>query len=127
MTGGSPEQTKPPDPGLAQERTSLAWTRSAIAFAAIGGAILKTRPLVGAPLLAIQRGHLANRPLPPNSRPRLPSSRRVLTVAISVTVVAIAALIIALAEQSAPGLRPLTLPQQPDELFFVTSFSETGF
>jgi uncharacterized membrane protein YidH (DUF202 family) len=35
------------DPGLARERTSLAWTRTAISFAAVGGAILKTHLLPG--------------------------------------------------------------------------------
>ena len=30
-----------PDPGLARARTSLAWLRTAIAFAAIGGVILR--------------------------------------------------------------------------------------
>jgi hypothetical protein len=105
VTGRAPEQARSPDPGLSQERTSLAWTRSAIAFAAIGGAILKTRPLVGAPLLLFSAviwliGRAGRTPGRAGLAPR-----RVLTVAISVTVVAIAALIIALAEQSAPGLR----------------------
>src|SRR6266536_4976476 len=35
------------DPGLAGERTELAWTRTAISFAALGGAILKITPAVG--------------------------------------------------------------------------------
>ena len=105
MTGGPSEQTRPPDRGLSQERTSLAWTRSAISFATIGGAILKTRPLVGAPLLAFSAViWLIGRARRTPGRAGL-APRRVLTVAISVTVVAIAALIIALAEQSAPGLR----------------------
>ena len=52
MSGAPSPDRQPPDPGLARERTSLAWTRSAIAFAAIGAAIAKTKPLVGGPLLA---------------------------------------------------------------------------
>jgi uncharacterized membrane protein YidH (DUF202 family) len=106
LTADPPPDGRPPDPGLARERTSLAWTRSAIAFAAIGAAITKTRPLVGAPLLAFSAviwiiGRSRRTPGLAGLGPK-----RVLTVAISVTVVALAALIIALAEQSAPGLRP---------------------
>jgi len=105
LSGGPPQDSRPPDPGLARERTSLAWTRSAIAFAAIGAATAKTRPLVGAPLLAFSAviwviGRSRRTPERAGLAPR-----RVLTVAISVTVVAVAALIIALIEQSAPGLR----------------------
>lgn len=40
------------DPGLARERTELAWTRTAISFAALGGAILKSAPIAGFPVLA---------------------------------------------------------------------------
>lgn len=104
MTGEPSPDSRPPDPGLARERTSLAWTRSAIAFAAIGAAITKTRPLVGAPLLLFSAviwliGRSRRTPGLAGLAPR-----RVLTVAISVTVVAVAALVIVLAEQSAPGL-----------------------
>lgn len=35
------------DPGLARERTELAWTRTTISFAALGGAILKSAPVAG--------------------------------------------------------------------------------
>ena len=42
-----------PDPGLARERTSLAWTRTAISFAAIGGVVLKREVLTGLILLAL--------------------------------------------------------------------------
>ena len=41
------------DPGLAQERTQLAWLRTAISFAAVGGAILKTDPVAGSAVLAL--------------------------------------------------------------------------
>jgi uncharacterized membrane protein YidH (DUF202 family) len=36
------------DPGLARERTQLAWSRTAISFAAVGVAILRTNRAAGA-------------------------------------------------------------------------------
>lgn len=41
------------DPGLAVERTSLAWTRTAISFAALGGAVLKVSVVPGLVVLLI--------------------------------------------------------------------------
>lgn len=35
------------DPGLVRERTALSWFRTALAFAAVGGAIFRAAPLVG--------------------------------------------------------------------------------
>lgn len=49
----SPGEIDDIDPGLARERTELAWTRTAISFAAIGGAILKTSPVAGGAVLAL--------------------------------------------------------------------------
>ena len=41
------------DPGLARARTALSWTRTAISFAALGAAILKSRPYAGIPILIL--------------------------------------------------------------------------
>ena len=40
------------DPGLARARTSLAWTRTALSFAAVGGIVLKKDPIVGLVIMA---------------------------------------------------------------------------
>ncbi|GAA1827594.1 DUF202 domain-containing protein [Actinomadura chokoriensis] len=48
-----PEDVEDLDPGLARERTELAWFRTAISFAAVGAAMLKTAPVVGALILGI--------------------------------------------------------------------------
>jgi uncharacterized membrane protein YidH (DUF202 family) len=41
------------DPGLAAERTALAWTRTAISFAALGGAVLKVSVVPGLIIILI--------------------------------------------------------------------------
>jgi uncharacterized membrane protein YidH (DUF202 family) len=55
---GSPGQPPPGpsgqrDAGLARERTSLAWTRTAISFAAVGGVVLKREVIPGLILLVL--------------------------------------------------------------------------
>jgi uncharacterized membrane protein YidH (DUF202 family) len=41
------------DPGLARERTQLAWSRTAVSFAAVGAAILRTEHAAGALVIAM--------------------------------------------------------------------------
>ena len=48
MTAGDEES----DPGLARARTSLAWTRTALSFAAVGGVVLKEHLIPGLLIMA---------------------------------------------------------------------------
>ena len=61
MTAGDEES----DPGLARARTSLAWTRTALSFAAVGGVVLKQDLIPGLLIMAAapavwQLGRLAH-------------------------------------------------------------------
>ena len=100
------------DPGLARQRTEMAWTRSAIAFLALGVAILKFRPAIGIPILAIAaaiwllgRGTRINNPLI--------ASRRVLLVTIAVNALAVVCLVLTLAAPSTS--------ERPEQLELVSS------
>ena len=81
----------PPDPGLARQRTSLAWTRTAISFAAVGGVVLKRDIIPGLILLAVAPaiwllGRLAYR-----------RQDRLIVLTGTVVAVAVVALIVSLA------------------------------
>jgi uncharacterized membrane protein YidH (DUF202 family) len=93
------------DPGLARERTELAWTRTAISFAALGGAIVKYRPAAGFPILLLSAvvwklGRLPGAPAGGRSR-----DRRLLLITVTITGVALAALIMTFIGYSPGGLR----------------------
>ena len=95
----------PGDPGLARARTSLAWTRTALSFAAIGGVILKRELAAGFVVLALSGlvwlvGRLAVVPGQVRVRPG-----RLLVISIAVTGVAIVALMLALLGPQTAGLR----------------------
>jgi uncharacterized membrane protein YidH (DUF202 family) len=92
-------------PGLARERTALAWNRTVIAFAALGGVILKTSIAAGLTVIAL--GVLiwgVGRILPgPGTSGASPGRLRV--VAVAVTGASLAALAVALlGHGSAHGL-----------------------
>jgi uncharacterized membrane protein YidH (DUF202 family) len=103
-----PEDMEQLDPGLARERTKLAWARTAIAFAALGGAILKKEPVAGLVVLALTPliwglgrfvGHTAERPeLQP---------RRLLAVTVTVVAVSALAMVIAFVGHPPESLRDL--------------------
>ena len=86
--------TSPPgrddaDPGLARARTSLAWTRTALAFAAVGAVALKKDVIAGLLIIATapviwRLGHISH---------HLPGRLRLVTatiVAVSLVALAVA-------------------------------------
>jgi uncharacterized membrane protein YidH (DUF202 family) len=90
-----PDDPEDADPGLARERTRMSWTRTAIAFAAVGAAMLKREVVPGLIVLATTPliyavGRFASHV--PGSAPR---SGRLLVVTVTVTAVAVLAVIAA--------------------------------
>jgi len=89
--------TRPPrqEPSIRDpaERTRLAWTRTAIAFAALGAAMLRSSPLAGGVVLALSVPvwAAARRALRPG-----PARRGLLLVSATVVIVALVALVLAL-------------------------------
>ena len=105
-----PDDIEERDPGLARERTTLAWTRTAISFAAIGAAILESDPPAGAVVLALSMaiwglGRLAAGTGPGPLLPRgLTRQHTLQLITAATTIVALAALAIALLARSVPVL-----------------------
>ncbi|GAB2811875.1 hypothetical protein GCM10022221_06740 [Actinocorallia aurea] len=84
------------DPGLAGERTELAWLRSAISLAALGAASMRAAPLPGLLILLMSVGvwWVSRTVRGPERRPGDPRRARMITLAG--VVVAVAALVIVL-------------------------------
>jgi uncharacterized membrane protein YidH (DUF202 family) len=89
------------DPGLARERTSLAWGRTAISFAALGGTVLKASIPGGVVILLVAPviwwiAHL-----------RKPGAERLWLMTVSIVGVAALSLVVALTGHGASHvLRP---------------------
>jgi uncharacterized membrane protein YidH (DUF202 family) len=99
-------------PGLAQERTSLAWTRTAIAFAALGGVVLKANLVTGLIILAMapviwQLGRVTRVGVPGagDQLPAVPvvGATRLFIIAVTIAAVALLCLIVAIFGKSVPG------------------------
>lgn len=92
-----PDEPEDRQPGLARERTDLAWTRTAIAFAATGAAILKNHVVPGIIVLGLGLVTWGVRRLLPARADDESSPRRLLLVTIAVLVVAAVSLGVSLA------------------------------
>ncbi len=90
------------DPGLARERTQLAWSRTAISFAAVGVAILRTDRAAGAIVIAMSAAVWGLGRLPTHGRAEaerghgFTQRRTVQLIALATTLVSLAALTLAL-------------------------------
>ncbi len=111
QSGDDPEER---DSGLARERTSLSWTRTAIAFAALGGTVLKVNLATGLVILAIapviwQLGRVSRGAAAAAAAAGRPpamagvSATRLFLITVSIVGVALLCLVIAILGRSAPG------------------------
>jgi uncharacterized membrane protein YidH (DUF202 family) len=106
-TGPGASETDDGDAGLALERTSLSWTRTAISFAALGGVMLKDNVITGLLILAVvpliwRLGRLPRSGSPPSGLPTV-GATRVRVITASVVGVALLSLVIAVLGPSVPG------------------------
>lgn len=102
--GDDPEER---DPGLARERTLLAWTRTAISFAALGGVVLKVNVVTGLIVLAVapmvwQLGRISQSDSPRGQLPAI-GPVRILLITVSIVAVALLSLLVALLGPAVPG------------------------
>ncbi len=104
---GSPDDPEQRDPGLARERTSLAWSRTAISFAALGGVVLKANVITGLIILAIapvvwQLGRVSRGG---SSAAGLPAvgAARLFAISAAIVAVTLLSLVIAIFGKSVPG------------------------
>ncbi len=95
-----PDRVEDRDPGRARERTGLAWTRTAMSVAAVGGAILKRDVAIGVAVLAMSPLVWALGRLPGRGGLGLP--RQLLLMTVAIIAVALAALVVAFVGNGSP-------------------------
>jgi uncharacterized membrane protein YidH (DUF202 family) len=101
----APDDPEDADPGLARERTRLAWTRTAIAFAAVGAVTLRNDVIIGLAMLAATPLIWAAGAFAVRDSQRVPQSAKLLLVAVAVTLVALLAAVGTLFGHSPGSLR----------------------
>lgn len=96
----------PDEPGVGDpaSRTRLSWTRTAIAFAAIGAAMLKSSPIAGAVVIALSLPIWTVAHRVRHSEDAASAASGLALVAVTVVLVAIAALGVALFGHSPSSL-----------------------
>ena len=91
----SPEDADLPQGGTAIQRTELAWTRTAITFAAVGGALLRTSLAAGLVVLAMSVPIWGLRRLLPDAASDRARPVPLLLLALTVAAVSVVALLVA--------------------------------
>jgi uncharacterized membrane protein YidH (DUF202 family) len=84
------------DPGLARERTQMAWTRTAISFAAAGAAILKSHLVPGVIVLVLGMATWGLSRFFPGGPETGSRHRRLLVVTVAVTATSLVSLAVVL-------------------------------
>jgi uncharacterized membrane protein YidH (DUF202 family) len=107
-----PDDQEDSDPGLARERTRLAWSRTAIAFGAVGAVMLRQDLVAGLIVMAMAPlvwwlGRFASRAPEPEAGPR---RLLLVVVTVAVTAVSLLAILVALLSHS-PGSLDQLLPR----------------
>jgi Domain of unknown function (DUF202) len=100
-------ETEEGDTGLALERTSLSWTRTALSFAALGGVMLKQNVITGLIILAVvpliwRLGRPPRSGSPPGGLPTV-GGRRIRVITVSIVGVSLLSLLVAVLGPSVPG------------------------
>ena len=95
------------DPGAARARTSLAWTRTALSFAAVGVVVLRKDIVAGLIILAVaplvwQLGRITGGGEPGTDLPAV-GVTRIRLITVSIVGVSLLCLLVALFGRAAPG------------------------
>jgi uncharacterized membrane protein YidH (DUF202 family) len=96
-----------PDPGLARERTSLSWTRTAISFGALGGTVLKENVVTGLVILALvpviwELGRVSRGRGTASALPAV-GATRLFFITVTIVAVSLLCLAVAIFGKSVPG------------------------